>query len=69
MYKSEINPWVRAEMETYNEYTESLIEPESHDRYREVINELGTAAALLCEAQERYYQAAEERAKFFENRR
>lgn len=63
--ESQINPWVRANLEQYNEETEALIPTFMQERYRFVMAEIIDSSQVLGEAQERYAAARLNQAEFF----
>lgn len=51
---SQINPWVRANLERPDEETRAIIPPERHQEYAEVLGELEAAGSNLNEALVRF---------------
>jgi hypothetical protein len=62
----EINLWVRADLQTYNPETLALIPEALHERYQQVMHELGAAGVALSDAQVRFSEARDNRQQFFE---
>lgn len=64
--ESQINPWVRADLERFNAETLALIPDADRLEYAAVMQQLAGSKAVLGVAQERLQQAEQNRHAFFD---